>query len=223
MLAALFLCALLSTGVQAQFEVYKTVDDMTNKTPQTYPGFDLDSEKGGKKDTKIELKNNATKEKVEIDCSAIWGFSYKGQLFRIVKLGKYYNSTKAPQNMPVQLLLNKDGAFYWLNDGGLLSYVKDAAEREASGKPAVPFYFEFQSYQGYLSSSVDGDMMAVLGGKYLGTPKWVGVAQDEFMKDNPDLKWLKTCAMSKKWNFWGKHYTHSVVRDCINEHVAPDK
>lgn len=223
MITVVLLCALLSTTLHAQFEVFRTVDDLFNKTPQTYPGFDFDSQKGKNKDSRIVLVNDATKEKVEIECSTIWGFLYRDQLFRIVKYGKYYNSTKAPQYMPVQLLLNKDGAFYWLNAPGRLSYLQKAAEREARGKDAVPFYFEFQSYQGFLSATVDGDMMVVLGGKYAGTPKWVGVGDEEFMKDNSNLRWLKDCAMSNKWKYWGEHYTHSIVKGCIDEHVAPEK
>ena len=122
MIAAVLLCTLLSTTLHAQFEVYKTVDDLLNKTPQTVPGFDVDSQKGKKRNSKIELKNDATKEKVEIDCADVWGFSYKDQLFRIVKHGKYYNSPNTPQNMPVELLRYKDGIFRGVNAPGLLSY-----------------------------------------------------------------------------------------------------
>jgi hypothetical protein len=218
MLAAMFLCALLSTGAQAQFEVYKTVDDLTNKTPQTYPGFDFDSQKGMKKDSKIELKNDATEEKVEIDCSAIWGFSYMGQLFRIAKHGKYYDGNSAPENMPVELIQYRDGVFLWFNAPGLLSYFQKAAKRKASGKDAVSFYYKPTTYQGFLSSSVDGNLMVLLGGKFFGIPKWVGDAEEDFRRDNPELQWLTDCAKNLWWKQYGEHYDYNVVKGCIEDH-----
>ena len=224
MIMVVIFYALFATAVQAQFEIYGTVDDLINNTPQTYPGFDFDSQKGKASDSKIILKNDATNDRVEIDCSVIWGFAYRGQLFRIVKSGKYYNDSKAPQHMPVKLMLNKGGAFYWLNAPHMISYLRESAEREAAGKTMnYSFQFVFQSFQGFLSSSLNGDLMVVLGGKFAGTPKWVGTGEEEFMKDNPALEWLKSCVMDKDWKYWGQHYTHSMVKECIEEYYPPVK
>jgi hypothetical protein len=213
-----------SFGVHAQIEVYKTVGDLKSNTPTTYPGYDFYSETGTGEKAKIVLRNNETKEKVEIEYIGIWGLSYKGDLYRIARKGIYYESDKAPENMAVKLVANKGGVLYWLNTPYQLSHAKKAAEQEAKGKVPDTFYFELDKYQGFLSNSVDGDLMLVLGGgtKYVGLPKWMSREAEHFMRDNPQLNWLKKCAMGKHWSYYGENYVHKVVMECIKEYVPSE-
>ncbi|HEY0978704.1 MAG TPA: hypothetical protein VGE21_14630, partial [Flavobacteriales bacterium] len=176
------LVSFLTIAAQAQFEVFRTVDDLLNKTPQTYPGFDFASQKGMKENTKVVLKNDG-KEEVVIDCAAIWGFSYKGKLFRVIRAGKYYDAS-GPQYMPVMLGSEKSGVYYWINTPFMLNWTRKDQKGVLIHK-GTPF-------MAMLSVGVDGDVVPVT---YNGKgPKWIEGATERFLKDNPTTDWLWGCS-----------------------------
>jgi hypothetical protein len=93
-------------NVSAQLEVFRTADDLKNNTPEINEGYDFKGYSGTRKDIVIKLENGAG-EKKEIACADIWGIRYKGDLYRVVKLGKYYQSRSVSN---VLVILDMGGA-----------------------------------------------------------------------------------------------------------------
>lgn len=213
-LAALFaLCVttlLCTSDASGQFDVYKTFEDFQNKTPKTYEGYEFQSQSGTVKDITIKLKNNATKERVDIDCSTIWGFGYKGRFFRVVKAGKYLKNDF--ENFYVMLVVDK-GPFVWYRGDDLLKEVHDDAKTYSTDIILVDF----------ASASIDGDFLPVprqeLGGK---DAAWVKDSGKRFFADNPELAWVDECVRRIDSKFKDQ-YIYMSFRACVDTNGKLDR
>lgn len=203
LLTSLLSALLSSTTVNAQFEVFKTIDDLVNETPIPYEGFDYHKSKGSS-DMEIILRKEGSKEERVIDCTTIWGFAYKGELFRVMRHGKFYEKG-ALENFPVKLVLF-NGAFYWEN-GNFLYALKNGLNT-AELNP---------SYTGFVSATVDGDAFLVTG--LMKGPGWVDDNGDLFFAQNPELKWLQDCVREKQ----KRGYLHENITTCIKAHPTPEQ
>jgi hypothetical protein len=213
-IAALFtLCVttlLCTSDASGQFDVYKTVEDFQNKTPKTYEGYEFHSQTGTVKDITIKLKNNATKERVDIDCSTIWGFGYKGRFFRVVKAGKYLKNDF--ENFYVMLVVDK-GPFVWYRGEDLLREIHDEAKHLTSEIIITDF----------LSASIDSDFLAVplreLGGK---DAVWIKDSGKRFFVDNPELAWMDECVRRIDSKFKDQYISMSI-RACVDTEGKLDR
>jgi hypothetical protein len=197
-------CSLLLTPflLHAQVEVFRTVEDLVNGTAVTYPEHEFHKRKG-KKPVTLIFRHKATKEELTIDCASVWGFAYKGQLFRVMRPGKYLPDGMS--HIPV-ILSKHNGAFYWLNGQFLQALTQGRQSAELNG-----------SYTGFISSTVDGDAMVVTG--LSKGPGWVKKNGDQFFKDHPELGWLEDCSKRQI----KKGYLHSIMEGCIDFHEEPSE
>lgn len=162
-------------ATSAQIAVFKTVEDFRANEPDSLDGYDFDKCKGYKKDNVLVLKDQAGHQK-EIACADIWGIRYKGELYRVVKPGRYYQND-AINNVLVRLEVGEAGklCFY--------EYGMDWMKAKSKGKTthlltlACPF----------ASSGVDGDLVALpLPNTHVGKDLKEGL--DRFFDDFPQYK-----------------------------------
>jgi len=202
--AAGLACSMLLTPflLHAQVEVYRTIEDLANGTAAAYPEHEFHKRKG-KKPVTLIFRHKATKEELTIDCASVWGFAYKGQLFRVMRPGKYLPDGMS--HIPV-ILSQHNGAFYWLNGQFLHALTQGRQSAELNG-----------SYTGFISSTVDGDAMLVTG--LSKGPGWVKKNGDQFFRDHPELAWLEACSKERI----KKGYLHAIIEPCIQRHYSPSE
>jgi len=71
-----------------QLLVYKTYDDLVNKTPKTYERAEFKKSKGD--ENAVLIFDRDSKDEIELECADIWGFKYKEATFRITKDSPYF-------------------------------------------------------------------------------------------------------------------------------------
>src|SRR5262245_7248308 len=83
LLTTLTLSAVLSS--MAQLNVYKTYEDYVNKTPKAYPDATFKKWTG---EVNSVLAFTSGGKEMLVECAGIWGFEYKGSLFRVSRTSK---------------------------------------------------------------------------------------------------------------------------------------
>lgn len=191
----------LSLPAWCQFQVFETLDDFVNGTPKDYAEFEFVKAKGIT-DVQITIRKKSTKEEFVIDCSRVWGFTYKGNLLRNLSANKYGYD----QFLGRPMLLWWDGDICkWLN--GTTVYTMAGSESsEAQGVPSssVPFFF---------SRTVTGDMVPMVE-KFTEDKATITVL-DKFFEDNADLHWLRDCVREKQ----KKGYGYVSLRQCLDNAI----
>jgi hypothetical protein len=84
MAVGLIVCA----SAMSQLLVYKTYDDLVNKTPKTYEKAEFKKWKGD--ENTVLLFECGGKDVIEVECAGIWGFKYKDATYRISTESKYF-------------------------------------------------------------------------------------------------------------------------------------
>lgn len=165
-------------GQAARIVLYRTFADVENKAGEVIEHMHLKTYKGQKNSTLI-LQDDADKEiKREVACSELWGFTYDSLLYRIVKPGQFYEESK-PHDFPARLVY-AGGIFYFENGlNHLMSYAHNWTTYE------LP-----DSYVGYMSATIDGDMVLVPGIK---APGWVKDQGMAFLHKHPEYASIETC------------------------------
>ncbi len=176
--------AAISLFAQGQFHTYATFADLENENPKTYPRHVFDRFKDRDR-TKMVLRDSVTNDKLEIDCSTLWGFSFKGGLYRVVKHGAYY---QGDQYFTVRLY-ERSSLFYWVNARFLENTVERT--RQWGVVPIGP-------WSGFLSVGVDGDLVGGLDGSETKLEESAFRNADLFFADFPEHVWLKECVRIRK-------------------------
>lgn len=183
------------------------MEDLVNNTPKSYEGFDFHSQKGKAKDIVITLKNKNNGNKVDVECSSIWGFRYKDRFFRVVKNGPYW--TGDFQNFYVLFDGGKD-LFMWSRGERMLEDIKKGRTKSLTNMNITSF----------ATASLDGEFLALLnsniGGKW---GKFFREAGKQFFTDNPELSWLQECAQKNR-SFDDGMYTYWSIQNCLTQKGA---
>lgn len=157
----------LITTTYSQGELYTSYEDYINKTPteifDTYEG-DFES---GKTVTVTFKKTNG--EKVKINCADVWGFSFKGELFRIA-----HNKL----NKPVRLIKNSKICYYEDGRLHLLLLAWGMDKRPLSTDPIC-----------YFSASIDSQIEVVPTSPQSSANKLLV----DFQQSHPEYADLFTC------------------------------
>jgi hypothetical protein len=188
-----------------QFLVFRTVEDFINETPEVYEGYEFFSQKGKWSDIVITIINESTKHQLSLDCSSMWGFIYKENLFRIVRNEPYRVGAK-DDNFYV---LHKKGKApcTWIRGERILEDLKKGLTNTFSDA-AIPYY---------ISATLTGGILSLpqtnFGGK---TGKDFRSNGAKFFSDNPQLAWLDECARKHRW-FKNGLYTDWAIFDCLRD------
>ena len=200
---AVSLLLALTVGLNAscQFQIYETLEDYNNGTPKDYSEYEFVKTKGVT-DVKMTIRNPSSKEEFVIDCSRVWGFTYKGNLLRNLRENEFgYEYLKG-----CPMLLMWDGEVCtWMN--GTTVYTMAKSDSDApQGYPhlTVPYFF----------SRTRTSAMIPMPEK-LGEDKKTIAIWEKFFRENQDLRWLQDCAQAKKKN----SYTYLVLRNCLAEAI----
>lgn len=105
--------AALSFSLMAtsQLLVYKTYDDLVNKTPKSYEKAEYKKAKGTENATIVF--DQGGKDDLEIVCADIWGFKYKDVTFRTSTPSKYFVKNAYTQvGIPCVIMQLNDVVFY---------------------------------------------------------------------------------------------------------------
>src|SRR5688500_18584764 len=147
-LTPFFLCLVTLTS-HAQLKVYNTYEDLVNEQPSE----EIEERFVYKEEDEniLTLIDKKTKEKRQVDYTKIWGFTYKDSLFRIWRHGQYCDF--GPENYPIMLAHEKNGAFYWLHGDIVYTLSQDSKQWELH-----------PSSTGFVTASLDGDGFMVTGG-----------------------------------------------------------
>ena len=176
--------AAASSITRAQFSTYATFADLENENPKSYPRHVFDRFKGRDR-TKIILRDTVTNDKFELDCSLIWGFSFRGGLYRVVRHGAYY---QGEQYFPVRLY-ERSSLFFWSNAKFLENTVERT--RQWGVAPMGP-------WSGFLSEEIDGDLVGALDSDSPKLEEGAFRNADLFFSDHPEHVWLKECVRIRK-------------------------
>lgn len=218
---AQILCFFLlhATISSAQVHVYKTVEDLINNTPKVYEHYEFAGQSGKYKDVVLSFKDRRAKDKVALECTEMWGFSYKDKLFRVVKPNQYYD--KKYVNFPVLLSTGTEGGPHlWVVGNALVAQVHKDHELIQLN----PYYTSFVS-----ANFISDLILAPIDDLGDAQTKKIMAATRKFVEDNPQLQWFHDCmaeqteeARERKKDVLRYH----LVRNCIsnkNRGGYPDK
>ena len=174
----------------AQLDVFRTFDDLVNKTPRSYPKAEF-KRWSGKENTKLVFKDPGH-EDIEIECEGIWGFFYGGGLFRITRDSKYLEGKGASQiGTPFVVTHLSEVVLYEYGLNVLDAMTKDRDQAYLQGMC------------GAMSADLNGPMAMVP----CYAAKWSDERLLEFLTDNEDLADLKTVFVERR----GKHKGYGGV------------
>ena len=180
--------ALFLTHTSAQLIIYKTYDEYKNKGGEKYDeSYTYDHGSGSDSfGGYIVVFSNDKKDKVKITCGKIWGYSYKGMLFRITESKK----------VPVALL-NMGKVCYYENG---FAYMKTAG---ADSAQSVNIYLGGVSY---LSKDLQSEVILIPTGY-----SSEGASEmKKFKKEHPETSEMVDCLAHHK------HEGYGEFRNCVN-------
>ncbi|MCB0706260.1 MAG: hypothetical protein KDC34_13160 [Saprospiraceae bacterium] len=157
----------LSTSISAQSEVYvyETFADFQNDHGTAYDEFLSFSNALAH----VTLKFKKSGVKYRIKCADIWGYSYKGVLFRV--------DQKLEQ--PTRVICSNDDLVYYENG---LAHMDMLRTNSPSGSFAI-------GYSCYFSKTINSQMFPV----HNSPVSVVSKRYKDFMYENPKLKPLESC------------------------------
>ncbi|MBL0045451.1 MAG: hypothetical protein IPP33_13990 [Flavobacteriales bacterium] len=175
-------CSIIASSCAfAQLDVYKTFDDLVNKSPKAYPKAKF-KKWSGKENTTLVFKDEGHDD-IEIACVEIWGFAYNGGLFRITKDSKYFARKGATQvGTPFVVTHLTDVVLY---EYGL--NLLDAMKHDRD-----------QSYLQGMCGAMSKDLNSPMAMVPCYPVKWTDNELLNLLNDNPELAELKTWFDSKK-------------------------
>ncbi len=208
-LFTLLITVLAVPAALAQVEIYRTIDDLLNKTPVVHEGFEYAGQSGLYKEVTLSFKNKSTGDKLKLECTEIWGFTYMKKFFRIVKPSKYWNENF--KNFPVLLSSgSENGPFQWVVSNKLVEEVHKDKDRISLN----PYYTSF------VSASITGDLiLAPIDDLGDGITKRIMAATRQFTTDHPELAWFFDCVKTmteEKGERRKDVLRYHFVSSCIN-------
>lgn len=195
----------LTFFAQGQINTYATFADLENENPKSYPRHVFDRFKGRER-IKMVLRDTITDEKLELDCSTLWGFSFKGGLYRVVRQGTYY---RGEQYFPVRLHEWDGGLFFWVN----AKFLENTVERFRQWHvPALG------PWSGFLSLGMDGDLVGALDGTDPKLDEEAFRNADLFFQDFPEHLWLKECVRVRI----AQGFRSDIAMHCLQQRKVSD-
>lgn len=182
----LFIFLFISTLASSQTIVYRTFEDLQNKKGEEYGELDYDFygdkwklvfEKGG--------------QKIKIRCEEIWGFEYKGGLFRI--------DTQIGKALPIRVIaIGK--LVYYENGPAHIKMLRNESNSSTYG--------DFDGYATYISKTLTSELVPIEKSTIMSHNIKVAKSIKDFRKVNTEYEDFFNCL---------NNYRIETVRRCIAE------